>query len=71
MAIEELDRANTWIYRPNANANTNADANGTKKELDKHYKGGEIFERVHITKGGAWILEDTKGEVVVVRVVDL
>lgn len=58
MDIKAVDAANSWRYSPNGDKSSSKD-------------DGELFERVHVTKGGAWILEDTKGEVVVVRVVDL
>lgn len=63
MAIEELDRANSWIYRPNATA-------APSKDLVKK-PSREIFERVHVTKQGNWILEGTDGEVTLVKPLDL
>jgi len=58
--IEIQERAHAWIYLPNK-----------KKDEPKVDPGRKMFELLANTKSGAMILEDTEGEVVIVKVVDL
>ncbi len=55
--IEIVERAHAWVYRPN--------------KKDDKAASRRMFELVHETKGGAMILEDTDGEVVIVKPVEL
>jgi aminopeptidase N len=57
MDIKVIDQANSWRYQPEASNSKKADR--------------ELFERVYITKNDHWILEDSRGEVTIVKPVDL
>lgn len=60
-SIEIQERAHAWIHIP---------PKKVKEEAPKTPKR-KVFELVHETKGGAMILEDTEGEVVIVKPVEL
>ncbi len=57
MEIEVLEQGHKWVYRPSGSAIAKS--------------GGKIFELIKETKSGTMILEDTDGEVIIVRRVDL
>ena len=58
MRIQVLDAGNSWRFQPNGVVPIKAPER-------------ELFERVYITKNDHWILEDSHGEVTIVKPVDL
>lgn len=58
MEIKVVDASNSWRY--------SLDNGNPYKKPER-----ELYERVYITKNDHWILEDSRGEVTIVKPVDL
>lgn len=71
MEIFVVERGQCWIYTPGKTPKMEEQREVAPPEQRVRLTSRRLFELVHTTKAGAWILEDEEGEMVIVKPVDM